>query len=713
MVQLLPPIGLLSEMGLPQGRMVSEQGGGEDAMQRALSHARRFLFTGYIRTVLESEGTSSEGLLAFRGGEPLMAVYAHRWEGAGRVYMGRRAVEFMWEDSVFPQARLTVHAEVSPEDLQGRFPRSEIVRTDLLPPSLLPRPPPRIEELEELGEDLGFPATDWEDNGYDLSGLVRLWKRDREEAVAALPYFEANLRSMEELRSRLDRLDTVGYEREAESVLRRTVDPERTTEVEEELEELEARIGGPGDEGAEIEEGKRRKRVDEQMDAVYDLILRYHRMSSQGGPELECPRCGSLLDSSGQCPGCSENPLSFGRALNPRYTFDSFVVGRNSRFAVAAGKAVARNPGEAYNPLFIHSRSGLGKTHLLQAIGHRVGEKPWGPAVIYSSAEVLESEIVAALRSGEIDRLREEYASVDLLLMDDLQFLAGKEQTQDELFNIFGDMVDGGKQVVLACDRLPKDIPSISERLITRFESGLIADLQPPDLQTRMAILESMVEGRGIPFPKEVLRFVAATCTDNVRQLEGGMNKVMAYASLMGTEINLDTAREVLALETPSEEELEELKGGHSYLVEERGVGLSHRLTASLITRGFKGLAITRSHPRYLQSVCGNGDLRTLWLTEQESDKEETLGPSLERAMLIIDEFLERQGSKAILLDDIQYLISNTSFEGVIRFVRSVVDRVHESDSVFLLSMNPYSLDLQRRSVIEREMEVVREDRPN
>ncbi|MFW5914658.1 MAG: DnaA ATPase domain-containing protein, partial [Thermoplasmatota archaeon] len=337
----------------------------------------------------------------------------------------------------------------------------------------------------------------------------------------------------------------------------------------------------------------------------------------------------------------------------------------------------------------------------------------WGPAVICSSAEVLESEIVAALRSGEIDRLREEYASVDLLLMDDLQFLAGKEQTQDELFNIFGDMVDGGKQVVLACDRLPKDIPSISERLITRFESGLIADLQPPDLQTRMAILESMVEERGIPFPKEVLRFVAATCTDNVRQLEGGMNKVMAYASLMGTEINLDTAREVLALETPSEEELEELKGGHSYLVEERGVGLSHRLTASLITRGFKGLAITRSHPRYLQSVCGNGDLRTLWLTEQESDKEETLGPSLERAMLIIDEFLERQGSKAILLDDIQYLISNTSFEGVIRFVRSVVDRVHESDSVFLLSMNPYSLDLQRRSVIEREMEVVREDRPN
>ena len=266
---------------------------------------------------------------------------------------------------------------------------------------------------------------------------------------------------------------------------------------------------------------------------------------------------------------------------------------------------------------------------------------------------------------------------------------------------------------MLACDRLPKDIPSISERLITRFESGLIADLQPPDLETRMAILERMVEERDIPIPREVLRFIAATCTDNVRQLEGGVNRIMAYASLMGTEINLETAKEVLALETPSEEELEELKEGRSYLVEERGVGLSHRLTASLIERGFQGLAITRSHPRYLRSVCGNGGLRTLWLTDRESAREETLAPSLERAMLIIDEFLESEGSKAILLDDIQYLISNTSFEGVIRFVRSVVDRVHESESVFLLSMNPHSLELQRRSVIEREMEVVREGQLN
>lgn len=710
---------VLSEFGLPEGKVISQHEGGKDSLQEILNRARKYHFIGYIRLSLAIDGKRSEGIIAFEAGQPKLSVYIFRWgdkSGAGRVYMGRKAVEFFWEDSVLPESKISLHAEVPINQIVELFPQSDIAVTDLIAPQSLPEPPPKLMVPED--PEVGPIIRTWSEKGYDLSTLDRLLRRDKEEARLALPYFETNLMKLEKLRDRLLLLETTGYERETESLFRKMANPERMGEVEEELERLEIRIAGKDEDKkaeSEIRLERDRKLVDEKMDAVYDLILQYHKMRSAGERAIGCPECGSYLSPDGECPMCfagSQEEPRIGRKLNPHLTFESFVVGANTRFTEAATKATARNPGESYNPLFIYSKSGLGKTHLLQAIGNRIESEQPGLRVVYTSTEIFESELIDAIGNGQLEALRDEYQKVDVLLLDDVQFIAGREETQEEIFHLFEEMVESGKQVVLACDRLPKDIPSLSERLITRFESGLIADLQPPELETRIAIMERMVKGKEIEVPDDVLRFIAEVCKSNVRELEGGLNRIVAYSSLMNATIGLETAREVLAYEPPTSIELESppsLIDGMSYLVEERKAVTSHLLAATKLNDGYKTMAITRGHPRYLRERCPDGEARILWLTDHESKMENTVQPSLERIMLLIDEFMEQEGKKMILLDDVQYLVSNTSFEGVIRFIRSVVDKVHEDVTIFIVSVNPESLGPQERSVLEREMEVIRE----
>jgi len=718
---LFQVIDLLAELGLPEGQVISQQGGGRDVLQKMLGRARRYRFIGYLRVYLAMDGMRSEGIVAFEMGQPEVSVYVHEWDengGGGRVYMGRKAVEFLWEDSVFPEAKISLQTEIPLRKVRELFPQSEVNNTDLIPPSFLPGPPPTPVVTSEDGEVGRFIKT-WCEKGYDLSSLERLLRRDSDEAQLALPYYEANLLKLEKLRDRLLLLDIMGSEREAESIRRKTVDPERAGEVEAELDGFELRIVGK-DEGSsaehEIDRDRERKVVDEKMNAVYDLIVQYHKMRSSGDQNITCPECGSYLNNEGECPLCfatSNEVPAVGRRLNPRFTFETFVVGSNSRFAEAAARAVARNLGDSYNPLFIYSRSGLGKTHLLQAIGNRIQANGSSVRVVYTSMEVFESELIDAISEGQVERFREEYRKTDALLLDDLQFIAGREETQEEIFHLFNDLVEDGKQIILACDRLPKDIPSLSERLMTRFESGLIADIQSPVLETRIAILERMVKEKGIEVPRDVLAFVAEVCSSNVRELEGGLNRIVAYSSLMDTPIDLGTAREVLVYEQPTDMEvsgLPDLQEGMSYMVEEEKAVISHQIAAACLGRGYKILAITRGHPRYLREIFGDGDHTILWLTDHESTAEGTVYPSLERIMLVIDEFMEMEGEKLVLLDDIQYLISNTSFEGVIRFVRSVVDKVREGPVIFMISMNPESLEPAERSVIEREMEVIHGD---
>ncbi|HZS77608.1 MAG TPA: chromosomal replication initiator protein DnaA [Ktedonobacteraceae bacterium] len=231
--------------------------------------------------------------------------------------------------------------------------------------------------------------------------------------------------------------------------------------------------------------------------------------------------------------------------LNPRYTFDAFIVGNSNRLAHAASLAVAEAPGESYNPLFLYGGVGLGKTHLLHAIGHKGIEA--GLTVLYVSSEQFTNEIINAIRYRTTEEFRAKYRSVDILLVDDIQFIAGKESTEEEFFHTFNSLYEMSKQIVICSDRPPKAIVSLEERLRSRFEWGLIADIQPPDLETRMAILRVKADALHYPIPDEIIAYIASRIQTNIRELEGSLNRLMAYQHLHQAELTMDVARAAMS----------------------------------------------------------------------------------------------------------------------------------------------------------------------
>ena len=232
--------------------------------------------------------------------------------------------------------------------------------------------------------------------------------------------------------------------------------------------------------------------------------------------------------------------------LNPKYTFQSFVIGNSNRFAHAASLAVAESPAKAYNPLFIYGGVGLGKTHLMHAIGHYILQENPKAKVVYVSSEKFTNEHINAIKDDKNEEFRNKYRKVDVLLIDDIQFIAGKERTQEEFFHTFNALHEENKQIILSSDRPPKEIPTLEDRLRSRFEWGLIADIQPPDFETRMAILKKKADVEGLNVPNEVMVYIATKIKSNIRELEGALIRIIAYSSLTNRDVSVDLASEAL-----------------------------------------------------------------------------------------------------------------------------------------------------------------------
>ncbi len=738
---------MVTDLRIPEGIVVRTAKGGTDSLKGILADLKQYSFTGYVRVRLEKEIMSSIGYLVVEQGTPVMAVYEFeksKPRELKRIYTGEKSLRFILEDSQDKSSNIDLHSRVPSEEFERRFPDARIANVPA-PMRTEEEEGEEEEEEEELvletpeiphdhfreePEEEEEPAVDsqreiielWRRKGFRVDTLEAAMKKGPQALTKELSGFEQDAQKLKQFEMILNNFPVMGHEKEIDEIRAKLDDRTKIAEIESDIEFLQEKIKRKiqkrkADEES-IKQEMETKRREEKSADVYDLILRY-QTSPDEEAEKKCPRCGEKVDAQGKCPKCSVEPApsalpspSFIRPLSETMTFDSFVVGPNSKFAVAAAVSVADTPSKSYNPLLVFGGSGLGKTHLLSAIGHHVGDGDKGMSVAYVPADRFVEAVGQAQDEQLKMHIREDLKKVDVLLVDDMQFLAANDAAQGEMAQNIDSLIDSKRQVVLSSDRLPAQIPNFSERLNSRIMMGLTTDLQPPDVDTRIKILKVKALEKKLKLSNEIIAYIAERVTTNVRELESVLTKIVAFSSIMKLDVDLNLVSDILKPVTPVHETrkeiMKEVKAvpGHCYLVEEERPMYSNVLLGRKMDEGFRGLVITRMNPKRIRDEFKVAP-EILWLTDKESAQETTVAPSLEMLIHVIEKFMKQKGKGMVVLDGVQYLVSSTNFEAVLRFLRSLIDEVSESEAILAISVSPETMKPQEVSILEREMEVL------
>ncbi len=673
---------MTNDFDLPKGKIIRSETGGTDVLKSLLLDLKRYSFTGYVKTESTRMNQPSLGVVGIKEGSPVLSMHQVGEDRLG----GRPALKRVWEDSYTTTSTIEIHAQVSMEEMLrelGDAARIEVGAREKAK---------AVKEKEPYKRKIAV----WRSKGYDIAALEKALEGDAGEVDEVFDRFAENVKKLDVLSDILESLETDGFEARLDRIRQMFRNPNMVLAVEAEIEGLREDI----------------------------------EVAKAGEPEEPAPPPQEVPEPIRPRPVTTAETLALAAAdaeqedveivddatnLIQAFTFDRFVVGGSNRFAQAACYAVARTPYTTYNPLFVTSGPGLGKTHLLNAIGNYMNEHDGNAKIVYVPTERFTNEFRRAVSDGTLHDFRDRYRTLDVFLLDDTQFLAGREDVQEELFHTFEALYNAKKQIVLTSDRPPKEIPALEERLESRFESGLVADIQVPEPETRMSILRARVRRDSLEVPDDVLEFIASSITENIRELTGALNRVVAFSSLMNTPVSVSIAKEVLkdlVGEGPARTaaRLEEYEGnlvpGRAYLVEEERPDNALTLFARQ-SHGLGSLVITRMNPKRVRDRYDLRHSTILWLTDRESQVEETMSPSLERVMFTIEEFIGQAREGTILIDGVEYLVSNNNFEAVLKFLRRLVDEISESDFVLLVALAPKTLQEREVHTLEREMETL------
>jgi chromosomal replication initiator protein DnaA len=716
---------MATDLRIPEGIVVRTAKGGPDSLKGILADLKQYSFTGYLKVTLEKPFMTSTGYIVVEQGTPVMAIYEFeksKPRELRRIYTGEKSLRFILEDSQDKASNIELHSRVPREEFERRFPDAYIASAPTQKPPA--RKPVEETEVDAEADPNIERIEEWRRKGFKVDTLEEARRKGPQATSTEFAAFERDAQKLKQFEAILNNFPVMGLEQEIAEIRTKLDDRTRIAEIESDIEFLQEKIRRKiqkrKDEEDSIKQELEKKRRDEKAADVYDLILKYQTTPDTEAGEVpkeaqKCPKCGGDLDESGVCPKCPAGPeeaLDFSKPLMSELRFDGFVMGPGSKFAAATAVAVAENPGKTYNPLLIFGGSGLGKTHLLSAIGCHMLKRDPELSVLYVPSDRLVDAVEKCGTADGLRRLRDALNQADLLLLDDMQFLAANDRAQGEMVYVIDRMTESGRQAVFASDRLPTQIPGFNDRLNARIQKGLTVDLQPPDMETRIKILKLKAQDKKLKLSDEILEYIAERVTLNVRELESTLNKIIAFSSIMKMDIDLNLVSDILKPMAPVQETRKEIMKevkvtpGHCYLIEEEKPMYSNVLLGRMMAEGYRGLVITRMNPSRIKDEFKEVP-QILWLTDKQSSMENTVPPSLEMIIHKIQEFMSGEGSGMVVLDGIQYLASNTNFDAVLRFLRSLVDEISESECVFAVSLSPQTMKDQETSILEREMEVL------